>query len=757
MAITSLASFSTTDLVLLSAIGIITLYWLYGRLFPDPSNSKNPYQSQQSLGYTNPNGTGPSSNLDMLAAGRDFVQKMDIQKKKVVVLYGSQTGTAEDYATRIAKEAKSKFGMSSLVADPDDYDFDCLEKLRPDQLAIFVLATYGEGEPTDNAVNMLEQLKEPGTEGNELSNLNYVIFALGNRTYEQFCQMGKVVDELLTKRGAKRIGELGMGDDDKSMEEDYLEWKDPMWEQVQQVMGWEEGAGGDEPDFLVKELEPSVNPEGLVDDSQVYQGELSARALMGIRGVFDAKNPCPARVIKTRELFEAGDRNCIHMEFEIKDTGIRYQTGDHLAVWPVNPDSEVVRLMKILGLWEKRATAVEISSLDPLLAKVPFPTPASYEAIFRHYLDISCMASRQLLLGLSKFAPIESAGTELKAIGSDKELYHQRVALPGLKLGECLMAVLPGGAEKLAMEDPLSSNFGEGWLQTYQIPFDQIVSGLPRLQPRFYSISSSPKMFSEHIHITAVVLKYPSGSRLIYGCGTNYILNAKMFLHGETERLESQPIDQRRSGAPHYTLSGPRGKYLEEGKNLKIPIHVRRSNFRLPTSPKIPVIMIGPGTGVAPFRAFVQERVMLARKAKAKAKEVSGAEGETEALKDWAQMFLFYGCRREDEDFLYKNEWPEYAQELDGKFKMFTAVSRRPESGGKKEYVQDLIKLQTEIIYKMIIEQKGYVFICGDGKNMVKCVEETLKTIFESVGGKNGAAELKFLKDRNRLLLDVWS
>jgi len=216
-------SLSSTDLVLLSLIGAFTLYWLYGRLVSNSSSSTSGLSSannQQSLpGFNNLNAARAESNPELLAAGRDFAKKMEIQKKKVVVFYGSQTGTAEDYATRIAKEAKSKFGISSLVADPEDYDFDCLEKLRPDQLAIFVLATYGEGEPTDNAVNMLDQLKEQQADGNPLEDLNYVVFALGNRTYEQFCQMGIVVDELLTKRGAKRIGELGMGDDDKSMEE----------------------------------------------------------------------------------------------------------------------------------------------------------------------------------------------------------------------------------------------------------------------------------------------------------------------------------------------------------------------------------------------------------------------------------------------------------------------------------------------------------------------------------------------------------
>lgn len=103
--------------------------------------------------------------------------------------------------------------------------------------------------------------------------------------------MGKTIDEALTKQGATRVGEVGMGDDDKSMEEDYLSWKDGMWEAVSKHMGWEEGAGGDEPDFQVKELEE------VPDEKKVYRGELSARALTGSRGVFDAKVRLPANFI----------------------------------------------------------------------------------------------------------------------------------------------------------------------------------------------------------------------------------------------------------------------------------------------------------------------------------------------------------------------------------------------------------------------------------------------------------------------------
>lgn len=155
--------------------------------------------------------------------------------------------------------------------------------------------------------------------------------------------------------------------------------------------------------------------------------------------------------------------------------------------------------------------------------------------------------------------------------------------------------------------------------------------------------------------------------------------------------------------------------------------------------------------GVAPFRGFVQERVALARKAK----EKDGPD----ALKDWGTITLFYGCRRPDWDYLYSEEWEEHKKELDGKFQIFTAFSRV--KGQPKVYVQQLIAQQRELVKESLVEKKGYAYICGDAKNMAKDVEELLKEILaEAKGGKKeveGEKEYKLMKERNRLLLDVWS
>ncbi|KIP05352.1 hypothetical protein PHLGIDRAFT_128913 [Phlebiopsis gigantea 11061_1 CR5-6] len=684
---------------------------------------------------------------------RDFIAKMKEGKKRIVIFYGSQTGTAEEYAIRLAKEAKSKFGLASLVCDPEEYDFENLDQLPEDCCIFFVMATYGEGEPTDNAVQLCQNLSDESFEfsngEHKLSGLKYVVFGLGNKTYEHYNLISRNVDRDLEKMDATRIGERGEGDDDKSMEEDYLEWKDGMWEAFAKAMNVEEGQGGDTPDFVVTEVYD--HPA-----EKVYLGELSARALTRTKGIHDAKNPYPAPITMAKELFAPGaDRNCVHIEFSTEGSGVTYQHGDHVGVWPLNADAEVDRLLCALGLYEKKDTVISIESLDPALAKVPFPVPTTYATVLRHYIDISALVGRQILGALSKYAPTPEAEATLKDLNSNKERYNAVVANGCMKLGEVLQHAAGNDLHAI----PTTSN-----TTAWKIPFDIIVSSIPRLQPRFYSISSSPKLHPNTVHATVVVLKYKSDhvhnlqSRWIYGVGSNFLLNVKYAAHHDN----TPPLvdDDGKEPAlttmhyPPYAIEGPRGAY-KQGTIVKVPIHIRRSTFRLPTNPKSPVIMIGPGTGVAPFRGFVQERVAMARRTI----EKNGPEG----LADWGPIRLYFGCRRSDQDFLYKDEWPEYAKELHGKFIMRCAFSREPpyKPDGGKIYVQDLIWEDAEQIADAIINGKGYVYVCGDAKSMSKSVEETLCRILgEAKGGSaevEGAAELKLLKERNRLLLDVWS
>lgn len=723
---------STDILVLALGVVLAAAYLFRDQLFSASKQSSVPIPAKGANGSGNP---------------RDFVAKMIEGKKRLVIFYGSQTGTAEEYAIRIAKEAKTKFGLASLVCDPEEYDFENLDQIPEGSAAIFVVATYGEGEPTDNAVQLVQNLTDESFEfsngAHKLDGLKYVVFGLGNRTYEHYNAIARIVDNELTKAGATRIGERGEGDDDKSMEEDYLEWKDAMWDAFAKELGVEEGQGGDSADFVVNEL--AAHPE-----EKVYLGELSARALTRSKGIHDAKNPFAAPIGVSRELYQAtADRNCVHVELGIEGSGINYQHGDHVGVWPTNADLEVDRLLCALGLYDKKDTVIGVESLDPALAKVPFPVPTTYGTVLRHYIDISSVAGRQFLGAFIKYAPSHAAESVIKRLSSDKEEYHKVVTNGCLKLGEVLQ--LAAGNDLSARPTPTNTT-------AWALPFDLIVSSIPRLQPRYYSISSSPKLYPNSIHLTCVVLKYQSvpadgvPERWVYGVGSNFLLNLKHAANGE--QAPTAGVNGDPTYVPTYAIEGPRGIY-KDNKIYKSPVHVRRSTFRLPTNPKTPVIMIGPGTGVAPFRGFVQERVAMARRTV----EKNGPDG----LNDWGRIVLYFGCRKSDQDFLYKDEWSEHLKELHGKFAMRTAFSREPpyKADGSKIYVQDLIWEDRDSIGEAILNNKAYVYICGDAKNMAKSVEETLaKILGEAKGGsaaKEGVAELKLLKERSRLLLDVWS
>ena len=626
------------------------------------------------------------------------------------------------------KELKHRYGLGVLIADLDDYDFESLSEFKEDWAAVFVMATYGEGDPTDNAVTFFDFLENPefNNGAEDISNLKYLIFGLGNGTYTEFNGSARKLDSRLQSLKANRIGERGEGDDNKSMEEDYLAWKDGAFNKLASILGVEEGSAADQADFKVTEV---TN----IPENKVYLGELSARALHGTKGVHDVKNPFAAPVIKAQDLFKIGsERSCIHAEFSIEGSNIKYQHGDHIGLWPVNAEVYVDNTLEVLGLSEKKGAVIQIESLDPALAKVPFPQPTTYETAFRHYLDISTTVSRQTLAQFAKHAPNENSKRILSELGSNKDKYKEVVTDGSLKLYEALV-------------------YASGKDIHWSIPFEDIVSSIPRLQPRYYSISSSPKLNPDSIHITAVVLQYKSlanPQKNVYGLATNFVMNLKQSVNNE-EVPYSAPVDPQIVVPPKYAIDGPRGAYASDGK-FKVPIHVRRSNFRLPNSPKIPIIAIGPGTGIAPFRGFVQERVNLA----SRYIEKNGPD----ALKDWGKFYLFYGCRRSQEDFLYKNEWPEYSSKLKDSFVMKTAVSREQfKEDGSKLYVQDLIWEMRDEIADAILNKRAYIYICGDASQMAKQVEETIQNILALAKGgtseNEGAKEIKLLKDRNRVCI----
>jgi len=696
-----MAQLDTLDIVVLAALLLGTVaYFTKGTYW---GVTADPYGSS----LAGANGAAKAGK------SRNIIEKLEESDKNCVVFYGSQTGTAEDYASRISKEGHSRFGLKTMVADLEDYDFDNLDTFPDDKLAVFVLATYGEGEPTDNAVEFYEFMGSEditfseggGADDKPLANLKYVTFGLGNNTYEHYNSMVRNVDKYLTKLGATRLGAAGEGDDGAgTMEEDFLAWKEPMWAAVSEKMGLEEREAAYDPVFEITEKD-DLTPE----HDTVYLGEPNKNHLEGKqKGPFNANNPYIAPIVESAEIFTAKDRNCLHMEISIAGSNLSYTTGDHIAIWPNNAGKEVDRVFKVLGKEHKRHTVIAVKGLDPT-AKVPFPSPTTYDAAVRFHMEIGAAVSRQLVSGLAQFAPNEDIKAEMTKLGSDKDYFKEKVTNRHLNL-----------AQLLEIE-------GKGQVWT-KIPFSFLIEGLVKIQPRYYSISSSSLVQKDKISITAVVesIEKPGNPHVLKGVTTNYLLALKQKQHGDP------------SPDPHglnYTITGPRNKY----DGIHVPVHVRHSNFKLPSDPSKPIIMVGPGTGVAPFRGFVQERA-----AQAKAGQNVG------------KTVLFFGCRKRSEDFLYEKEWEQYKEALGDNFVLHTAFSR---DGPKKVYVQHQMEEYGEEINKLL-EQKAYFYVCGDAAHMAREVNTLLGKIiakYRNVSETKGEEIVKAMRASNQYQEDVWS
>ena len=322
-------------------------------------------------------------------------------------------------------------------------------------------------------------------------------------------------------------------------------------------------------------------------------------------------------------------------------------------------------------------------------------------------MEISGPISRQFLSSIAGFAPTEEAKETAKNWGSNKGSFAKEIHEKSFNIADALLHI----------------SGGEPWTD---VPFEFLIELIGHLQPRYYSISSSSASEKQLIHITAVVENEKKGDVLVSGVVTNLLKHIEI----DQNKTKEKPF-------VHYDLDGPRGKFSKH----KLPVHVRRSTFKLPNSPSVPVILIGPGTGIAPFRGFVRERVTQKKNQDVKI-------GKT---------LVYYGCRNENEDFLYKEEWPQYAQVLGDSFEMHTAFSRKDPNA--KLYVQHKVAENGKEINRLLEQEKAYIYVCGDALKMARDVQKALtKVIAEERGvSEERAAELiRSLKTQNRYQEDVW-
>ncbi|XP_030042001.1 NADPH--cytochrome P450 reductase isoform X2 [Microcaecilia unicolor] len=609
-----------------------------------------------------------------------FVEKMKKTGKNIVVFYGSQTGTGEEFANRLSKDAH-RYGMRGMSADPEEYELSDLSRLTEidNSLAVFCMATYGEGDPTDNAQDFYDWLQEADT---DLSGLKFAVFGLGNKTYEHFNAMGKYVDKRLEELGGQRIFDLGMGDDDGNLEEDFITWREQFWPAVCEHFGVE--ATGEESSIRQYELVLHTD----INLNKMYTGEMGRlKSYETQKPPFDAKNPFLALVSVNRKLNEGGDRHLMHLDLDISGSKIRYESGDHVAVYPANDTLLVNQLGEILQT--DLDTVISLNNLDEESNKKhPFPCPTSYRTALTYYLDISNPPRTNVLYELAQYATDPKEQENLRKMASSatdgKALYLNWV----LESRRNILAILQD-------------------MPSLRPPIDHLCELLPRLQARYYSIASSSKVHPNSIHICAVVVEYETKTgRVNKGVATNWLKN-------------KVPSDN--------------------GHKSAVPVFVRKSQFRLPFKSSTPVIMIGPGTGIAPFVGFIQERAWL----KQQGKEV----GET---------VLYYGCRHKHEDFLYKEELAQFHK--DGVLTQLNVAFSRDQN--HKIYVQHLLKKNKENVWKLISEDNAHIYVCGDARNMARDVQNAFYEIVAEYGKMDHAQAVDYVKKlmtKGRYSLDVWS
>jgi NADPH-ferrihemoprotein reductase len=589
------------------------------------------------------------------------------------VVFASQTGTAEGFAREIALRLQALCDGNNSIRTMDASEYDMKEHLSRERLVIFLVATFGEGGPPDSAGELYSWLQQVqiGNISLDLSNVKYAVFGLGNKNYEFFCEMGRMVDSCLSKLGASAVIPLGLGDASEQINVDFEDWANNILFGIEPLGILEKG----KQKIQTKDTVPSFK---ISKASSTSGGTRNVTTSGGGTGIQDEYT---SRVNAVKNLCNAAsERVCMHLELEIKNSAISYESGDHVGVYGENASETVDQMAKILGMPLDYEVYIESNSAFPDL-KIPecFQSPLTLKEILTKYTDILSCPSKASLSFLSAFAEdmVErDAILDLLESSKYQEILSQQKSLLEIML------------DYPSLQVDLGAFLG---------------SIAPLLKSRFYSISSSSAAHPGSIHITVAVVKDTTPLGRVH--------------HG----IASHFLQERRVG-DHVRL------------------YHRRSTFKLPVSCSSPVIMIGAGTGIAPFRGFLQQRL---------ADQMAG--------KELGPAHLFFGCRKADEDYLYSSDLSEFLEQgvLSG---LHVAFSRE---GKNKVYVQDTIRENKKIMMDAILGDNSYMYICGS----CQMANDVIRTITKMVSDKLGVGEEKakelFPKSFTngqvkRLQQDVW-
>ncbi|KAI3629273.1 hypothetical protein MIR68_012689 [Amoeboaphelidium protococcarum] len=795
------------------SVAIAVFYFnpkLYTRLVLNVryENGKDVRSKQQSK--QQPSSSSSITTSQAPSSDHPVLEKFQQEIPSMLIIWGSQTGTAEGFASRLMKES-IMHGIKCLSIDASYYDdYEFLKDLPQHVVVCIIIATYGDGEPTDNSRDFYEYVMDECV-GGDVS-FPYLVFGLGNSSYEHFNHVARTLGKKLTSLGCTSLIARGESDDyyNDQVEQSFVNWST----EALQFLGTEHFIkqfpdfryGQVEGDYcVVRSYQFQTITSQVELKKPIYTGEhgtVCAWSGQQKRVLYDAKNPYYAPVLRWRELIQGDNqekRSVLHVELDISNANMRYTTGDHVAIYPRNNKLEVELLAQSFGLTSAQLDSFVFSmkAYDAQAAKKsPFPCPCTLRAALTYYVDINVHPPTNLLKILGNVAQVENDKESLHSLATDNALYHQYIIEDGRNLRQVLedhpsvrIPLQPdyslySEADLIKLKQEASQS---GLELSNQFTIGDLLEMLPRLQPRYYSISCSPKYIKnsqdeKSIHVTASVVQYSTQSgRNVSGVCTGYL--QEMCQTGEN-------IENMRN----HELSGP---------ECLVPLFIRTSKFRLPKNSLTPIIMIGPGTGLAPFRGFIQEREDIARQKIAdylskkpktvlnraqcqitldtvgkldfqvhQSSEQQDGDSAIEVEKFISRSVLFFGCRNRNEDFLYQKEL--LSSYMPNQSTTTTDVTSQAQSGfgltdlicafsresAEKVYVQHRLLDHAEMVFDLLKSKGAYLYVCGDASNMARDVHQTLEQICRSVGSMSeydASQFIKSLRDKGRYQEDVWS
>ncbi|KAF0985083.1 hypothetical protein FDP41_000122 [Naegleria fowleri] len=592
---------------------------------------------------------------------------VDDGRPKMLILYGSQTGTAEEFSNTLAQDAK-KYGFNAISKDMVDFS---PEELSQEKLVVLLVATYGEGEPTDNARDFYEYYKDTSLANDSLSGVKFSVFGLGNKQYKIYQAMARFFDKRFEELGGERFFDKGEGDADADIEEDFEEWKTHMLLRASEIFS-----------TSIQEEEDDYEQKFTLD---YLKKPITMTPFKTTTHSPDAKHPFLSTITRNEQLLKSSgtdNRSTVHVDFNIKGSGIKYEAGDHLAVYPANNEALVNAYLKKLGVSDEQAdTPFQLRNhKDNRLASY-FPKDAmTIRIALTYYLELSDLAKKKAFKVMAHFATDESERAKLKLLASNSEEgkleYHKFVK-----------------EESRITLDVLN------YFKSVVLPIEAFLEIVPKMQVRYYSIASSSQLHPESISAVVAVVRYkiPNGT-------------------------------QREGVCSSYL------ERLAVGK--QVYIYVRQSSFHLPSDPKTPVIMVGPGTGIAPFVGFLEQRRAMLKKG------VS-----------LGPCHLYFGCRKKAEDYIYQNEMENALK--DGVISLLDVAFSRDQ--GSKVYVQHKLEARSEELFNLL-NNGAYFYICGDAKYMAKDVEKVILNSIQKYGKMDEKAAMDYLEKLGvRYQKDVWS